>query len=113
MRKIRHGKILTLLLAGLLTCPAVALAESFACFHKPHHCAPAPASPPSRCCIAAADTPQPSLTINLVAVAQGQAAARWSDGPLIGTAPHVTARIDIRLTSPPIDRLALFDRLLI
>ena len=113
MRKIRRGHLLTLLLAGLLTCPAVALAESFACFHKAHHCTPAPASHISRCCISAADTAQAS-SIAKVIVADGPAATRGSVGDLMPAVPETVCRSRGGPSfSPPIDRLALFGQLLI
>jgi hypothetical protein len=113
MRKIRHGQILALLLAGLLACPAALLAESFACFHKAHHCAPAPATLITCCCISAADRPQPSLTVSVIA-AYGAAAARGAVRDLTAMVADVVALRAVEPPSrPPVDRLALSGQLLI
>jgi hypothetical protein len=110
MRKIWHGHVLALLLAGLLTCPAVTLAEPIACFHEAHHSAPVPASPVTQCCIPAANTEQ--LTVNVIAYEL--TAARGPAGDHIATVPDVVAPARSEPGScVPINRLSLFGQLLI
>jgi hypothetical protein len=112
MRKIWHGHVLALLLAGLLTCPAVTLAESITCFHAAHHCAPVPESPVTPCCIPAANTEQPSLTVDVVAYEL--TAARGPAGDHIATVAGVVAPARSEPGScVPINRLSLFGQLLI
>ena len=110
MRKIWHGRILALLLSILLVYPAVALADSFSCFHKPHHCASVPAPLRTGCCLSAADIAQPPTTVGL-GVAYGPAPVRQSVGAPIAI-PRV-AQSGRRAPSPPIDRLSRFGVLLI
>jgi hypothetical protein len=113
MRKIWHRRIQALLLTGLLACPAAALAESFACFHKPQHCAPAPASLITQCCNSPADTNPSSITVNVL-VAYGPAAAPGAVSGLLTTVLEIVPWLGLAaVCSPPRDRLALFGHLLI
>jgi hypothetical protein len=112
VRKTRRGRILAVLLIGLVVCPAVALAGSLPCVRQSHDCAPMPASL-SRCCVAPVDTGQPSLTVS-VAFAYEPAAARGTIGDLLETVPEIVARSGVGPPSfRPIDRLSLFGQFLI
>jgi len=112
MRKDRQARILALLLTGLLIGPGAAMAGHARCLATPHDCSPAP-SPLACCCVTVADGEHLSLTPVIVAV-NGPAAGSAATGCFAAMPPQIVfAQPSARGCSPPIDRLALFSRLLI